>query len=267
MSKRRDDFIQYGEPIGINCAGCGKPIVRTRSMSMCNISKVKFCSMECARSDSYVEVGEETGNHCLFCEKPIVRVVYPNGAAESSPAARAKKFYSVECHNKHMRESGPKNFWWNVDVRGKDDCWEWQGPRSARGYGKVRSYKHGVMKHTLAPRMAWELTHGEIPDKMCVLHSCDNPPCTNPEHLHIGTVAENNRERTERGRNNSRRGSNHHNSKLSEEQVSEIIRQVRSGGVSYAVIGEQYNVGYGAIQSSASGKTWGHVTGVVRNAQ
>ena len=69
----------------------------------------------------------------------------------------------------------------------KSACLEWNGARNARGYG-TRRY---LGKSCLAHRVAWILAHGDIPEGMCVLHRCDNPPCCNPEHLFLGTQADN----------------------------------------------------------------------------
>ena len=82
-------------------------------------------------------------------------------------------------------------------VRVSDGCWEWQGPIATTGYGTFpwegrREYAH---------RIAWTLIHGEeIPAGMVVRHTCDNPPCVRPDHLLIGTKAENSRDMVERGR-------------------------------------------------------------------
>ena len=82
-------------------------------------------------------------------------------------------------------------------------CWEWNGPRNKAGYGSYRRdlfqvpYKEAVQ---LAHRHAYVLTHGPIPDGMCVCHTCDNPPCINPDHLFLGSQADNHHDAQAKGR-------------------------------------------------------------------
>jgi hypothetical protein len=76
-------------------------------------------------------------------------------------------------------------------------CWEWQGQRSVYGYGTL-SIKG---KNKQAHRVVMELVTGEpIPPGMIVMHTCDNPPCVNPDHLKIGTQLDNVWDMMEKGR-------------------------------------------------------------------
>ena len=81
-------------------------------------------------------------------------------------------------------------------TRRTDGCWEWTAARNALGYGTI-SVKR---RSTLAHRVAWELTHGPVPDGLCVCHTCDNPGCVRPDHLWLGTREENNHDRSAKGR-------------------------------------------------------------------
>lgn len=66
-------------------------------------------------------------------------------------------------------------------------CMEWTGGKFWSGYGRIKVGGKDVRAH----RLAWELANGPIPEGLHVLHRCDNPPCCNPEHLFLGTAAEN----------------------------------------------------------------------------
>lgn len=87
-------------------------------------------------------------------------------------------------------------FWENVDIRGEDECWEWRLARTSLGYGDLQWGEHTVYAH----RVAWELTNGPIPDRMCICHHCDNPPCCNPAHLFLGTQRDNVQDSITKGR-------------------------------------------------------------------
>lgn len=84
--------------------------------------------------------------------------------------------------------------WKKIQVGKIDACWPWIGSR-ASGYGHLSIDG----KFIQATHAAFCLTHGYWPD-LQLLHSCDNPPCCNPKHLHEGTQAQNLLERSQRGR-------------------------------------------------------------------
>lgn len=106
-------------------------------------------------------------------------------------------------------------------------CWEYQGQRDPKGYGRISFY--GVKR--LAHRMSWTLRYGD-PGDLCVLHHCDNPPCVNPAHLFLGTVADNNADMMAKGRVShagAGSGEDHPLCRLSDADVAEIRRAVAAG--------------------------------------
>lgn len=79
-------------------------------------------------------------------------------------------------------------------VRGPN-CWDWTGA-TVRGYGQL--VVMGVK--TYAHRFSYELAHGAISADLEILHTCDNPPCCNPEHLVLGTHKQNMEDAARKGR-------------------------------------------------------------------
>lgn len=77
-----------------------------------------------------------------------------------------------------------------------DGCWEWQKSRMAWGYGRIRVEGRTVAAH----RTMWEEWHGPILDGLFVCHRCDNPPCIRPDHLFLGTNADNLGDMSKKGR-------------------------------------------------------------------
>jgi hypothetical protein len=78
-------------------------------------------------------------------------------------------------------------------------CWEWTGLRDKNGYGKL-TIKSRRPAPFMAHRLAYEHVHGAIPAGMFVCHTCDNPPCCNPDHLWIGSNRDNQLDASAKGR-------------------------------------------------------------------
>ena len=143
--------------------------------------------------------------------------------------------------------------------RAPDECWEWAGARSTRGYGELSMPGRRPAK---AHQMAWEAVNGPVPDGLWVLHHCDNPPCINPAHLYVGTHADNMRDMRERGRHwyrvnpdNVIRGERCGAAKLTADQVA-AIRVLGTQGVTHRAIGVRFGVSRTAIGYILNGRTW-----------
>jgi transcriptional regulator with XRE-family HTH domain len=125
-----------------------------------------------------------------------------------------------------------ERFWEKVDYRTRDECWEWTAAVNDRGYGVVKFGGRQQKAH----RVAYKLTRGEIPEGMLVCHACDNPSCVNPDHLWLGTNADNTADRDAKGR--TQKGERHYASTLSDE----VVAQIRADGdnLSQARLAEKY---------------------------
>lgn len=145
--------------------------------------------------------------------------------------------------------------WRNVGIpKGDvDACWEWRGARSAAGYGNVVVRGKTVTAH----RVAWETERGPIPEGMQVCHRCDNPLCVRPDHLFLGTAADNMADRNAKGR--QARGEKFKRSSLTEEKVREM-RVLAKTGVNMSELARRFGVSLPSASRIVRGLDWRHVT-------
>lgn len=126
-------------------------------------------------------------------------------------------------------------------------CWIWMGHIETNGYGRTSINKRRDGTH----RWAWRLFRGE-PGALFVLHKCDVPSCVNPDHLFLGTQAENMADKARKGRAADRHGEKHPLHKLNDEQVRWAREMHRMGFLQW-----QIAANFGITQS--------HVSRLVRN--
>ncbi len=136
-------------------------------------------------------------------------------------------------------------------------CWIWNAGRDELGYGRIRiSYKEGIAP---AHRASWMLFKGPVPkgsgpkDRILILHKCDNPSCVNPDHLFLGTDADNCADRDKKER--QARGSKSGKSKLNEGDVR-TIRSLLSTGLNPKEIRNEYQISIGAINDIRDNRSW-----------
>lgn len=138
------------------------------------------------------------------------------------------------------------------------ECWDWSGSKDSGGYGLIGRHGRngGLIK---ANRLSWMLFNGPIPDNMCVLHKCDNPSCTNPEHLFLGTYKDNAIDRNKKGRNSSRVGECNGRHKLSIELVKKIRAMWSSSLYTIKELSIIFNTPISTIYKIVSYCTWKEV--------
>lgn len=121
-------------------------------------------------------------------------------------------------------------------------CWSWVGAGKGNGYGHT--------SRGPAHRVSYELFVGPIPEGMDVCHKCDNRSCVNPDHLFIGTRAENMADMKAKGR-----GSGGCRKHLREHQVQEIRRRL-AAGVAQAEIARTMNINRSTVSAINQGKSY-----------
>lgn len=151
-----------------------------------------------------------------------------------------------------------RRFWSRVDKSGTNGCWLWLGCTcgSTSIYGT-----HGYQGKTYkAHRLAYELTHGPIPNGMLACHRCDNKLCVNPDHIFLGTQKDNISDMYRKGRNRnvSLRGEENHRSKYTTNQAVDV-KTLRLNGTSMKQISELTGVSEPAVNSICQGRVWRHV--------
>lgn len=141
-------------------------------------------------------------------------------------------------------------------------CWLWTGCTNFNkrrpndpGYGRIEINYRKYKVHRIS---AWLYKGFSLESKLCICHHCDNPLCFNPEHLFVGTHADNMQDRASKGRGNHLRGEDNGSSKFTIEDIQEIDRLVDSG-LSKSAVGRQYKTSASYINRIYRRDWWKHV--------
>lgn len=148
---------------------------------------------------------------CLSCGKEFG----PTAAGKSNFAKQV--YCSLPCFKDTLRKTAEQAFWEKVNKAGENGCWYWTGSIKPRnGYGHMRNGRKDYNAH----RLSYQIHKGSIPAGMEVMHTCDVPHCVNPDHLKLGTHAENMADCKAKGRHTH--GTKNPHAKLNEAQVRQI---------------------------------------------
>lgn len=158
-----------------------------------------------------------------------------------------------------MLDYTPKDierFWSKVNKNGSihpydaslGRCWEWMASRSKKGYGHFCLSGKCWQSH----RLSWYIAFNNIPDKIMVLHSCDNRCCVNPDHLSLGTNDDNMKDMVKKGR----QGIRVVHRKLTYEQAEEIRQRYEAEGVYQFELAFEYGVCQRTINNIIHRRVW-----------
>ena len=128
-------------------------------------------------------------------------------------------------------------------------CWNWTGKLNAYGYPVARRHNH-IGGH----RVSYYLHKSSPPAGVCVCHSCDNRSCVNPDHLFLGSNADNVRDRHNKGRTCS--GENRPQARLTEQDVIDIRSRYIPRKVTLQQLANEYGVNNSHIWHIVNGTHW-----------
>jgi endogenous inhibitor of DNA gyrase (YacG/DUF329 family) len=248
--------------------------------------KIKGCYMvvyngKCVKCGNDYTCYLSKGRTSRFCSKNCMKVTEHHGEKKCETCGKDFKWYRGNNRNEprfcsHACQGSGVKTWRSkrgLSWKGKaeeekiplmkiaffdriekcEGCWEWIGSKTKAGYGIISFGGNPISAH----RLSWKLHNGYIDSSDIVRHLCNNPICVNPEHLAIGTILDNARDRVRAG--NSGKGSKNNFAVLNEEKVKEI-KKLLLIGVSGAEIGRRFGVTRTCVNAIKNFRTWVHIT-------
>lgn len=209
----------------------------------------KYCNIDCHVKNMG---GYRPERECIFC-KNIFYIKARNDRRKQSIYCSKLCRYKYENDPINQLDRLRKSLERNVIKKSDNECWGWK-IQEERGYGQAKF----MGKHISASKASYIVYKGEIPEGMFVCHSCDVRECINPLHLWLGTPKDNQQDMIKKGRNRNSKGSDHGQSKLTEEQVIDIRKRLLNGesGIS---ITKLFNISSVLVSMIKKNKRWKHI--------
>lgn len=164
----------------------------------------------------------------------------------------------------YVRRPIEERFFEKVSPEPNSGCWLWIAATSRFGYGKIG---HPDSRTPLdAHRVSWTIHHGPIPPGLEVMHRCDVPQCVNPDHLTLGTHADNMADASQKGRMKNKKdltlvqGEKNARAILTERDVLSIRKRAATGiyGIRCS-LAREYGVSSATIYHIVDRTIWKHL--------
>lgn len=178
--------------------------------------------------------------------KVVGRIRYRGGRISSRAGTLASE-HRLPCRPKEGLE-----FLRSLIGTKSQDCVDYPFARDDAGYGKIKHLGASSANRVMLLLLDPDFDHRGL----LARHSCHRPCCCNPNHLSWGSPAENSNDMVMASR--SLCGEKHKQAKLTEADVSEIIRLIEDG-VSGSKISKQFGISKGNVSMIAQGRTWVHL--------
>jgi len=143
-----------------------------------------------------------------------------------------------------------------------EGCWVYRSATGGGGYKRLQINGDTVSAH----RFSWELHFGPVPGGLLVCHRCDNRPCIRPDHLFLGTHADNAADKVSKGRQarcgpgpTLPRGEAHYAARLTEADIRLIRKRHADGSGTPKALAMEYAVNKSTIHKILRREKWAHV--------
>lgn len=206
-----------------------------------------------------LEVAVRSPTHPRSGSTPVPRSSTPTGFdPRPRPSDRNEAWMDVQDATHRRRRGTPAERFWRY-VKKTESCWLWTGSHGPSGHGVLFAGAGQRPRLLRATAVSWEIANGRpVPAGLCVCHTCDNPPCVNPDHLFIGTQTDNMRDCVNKGRFKflqPRRGETNNKAKL----TWPVVRKVRadySHGATLSHLSRRLGLARSTLREVVTGRCW-----------